>query len=92
MDSCPKITYHKVVRIPGEVNEEYTRGQNNRCCVLRVFKRLLQSIPKAILIFINDIDEEAEGIGTLRKFANNTKLAHGINSKEDGDKLRASLD
>jgi hypothetical protein len=56
------------------------------------FQKAMTKYPKAILIFINGIDEEAEGIGTLRKFANNTKLAHGINSKKDGDKLRASLD
>jgi ribonuclease P/MRP protein subunit RPP40 len=47
--------------------------------------------PILFLFFINDSDDEARNIDLLLKFADDTKLAHRIHSKTNGDELQASL-
>ena len=44
------------------------------------------------LIFINDLDCEAESVETILKFADDTKVAQTIRSSEDRDKLQMALD
>ena len=48
--------------------------------------------PLLFLIYINDIDDCATTIDKLRKFADDTKLGHCINSGNDKEKLQQALD
>ena len=48
--------------------------------------------PLLFLIFINDLDCEAESVETILKFADDTKVAQTIRSSEDRDKLQTALD
>ena len=48
--------------------------------------------PLLFLIFINDLDCEAESVETILKFADDTKVAQTIRSSEDRDKLQMALD
>ncbi len=44
--------------------------------------------PILFLIFVNDINDDARNMDLLRKFTDDTKLAHGIHSKANGDELQ----
>ena len=48
--------------------------------------------PLLFLIFINDLDEAATGVETLKKFADDTKMAQTMKSAQDRVKLQAALD
>jgi hypothetical protein len=48
--------------------------------------------PLLFLIFINDIDEAAAAVDILRKFADDTKLGHTVNDKNDKNILQEALD
>ncbi len=44
--------------------------------------------PILFLIFVNDINDDARNMDLLRKFTDDTKLAHGIHSKANSDELQ----
>ena len=48
--------------------------------------------PLAFLIFINDLDEEADLVTLVMKFADNTKLGHRVSCAVDVEVLLIALD
>lgn len=47
--------------------------------------------PLLFLIFINDLDDSAQVVETVSKFADDTKLAQTVESDEDCEKLQSAL-
>jgi hypothetical protein len=48
--------------------------------------------PLLFVIFINDMDQAAQGVNIVRKFADDTKLGKTVVSEADRDELQESLD
>ena len=48
--------------------------------------------PLAFLVFINDLDEETDLVSLIKKFADDTKLAHKVSCHQDAAVLQAALD